>query len=199
MIEMVTVIAIIAVLAAILTPLVSNYIDQSRVAKAQSDTRTIGESISRFEKDVGRYPMFTVGTGALADSSADVGRLETPGTNPTATDTLWTQTPTFANTLCASNTCSVEPLANQLLTNSRLYPTTSSMAKPFKWKGPYLDATADPWGNKYLANIINCKSASTNACFVISAGPDGIVQTAFNISETSAVSASGDDVLYRIR
>src|SRR5947208_1221873 len=83
MLEMVIVLAIIGTLAAILTPMVTNYVDQSRVAKAQSDARTIGEAISRFEKDVGRYPMFTTGTGLLQDSSANIVTLRSPGNLPT--------------------------------------------------------------------------------------------------------------------
>ena len=75
MIEMVVVLGIIAVLAAILTPIVSNYIDQSRLVRAQSDVRVIGEAISRFESDMGRYPMFSSGSGNLPDSAADVVRL----------------------------------------------------------------------------------------------------------------------------
>src|SRR5439155_18709339 len=87
LVEMAIVLAIIAVLTAILTPLVTNYVSQARVGKAQADVRTIGEAIGHFEKDVGRFPMFTTGTGLLQDSSADVGRLESPGNSPSsATD-----------------------------------------------------------------------------------------------------------------
>src|SRR5256885_8891074 len=110
MIEMVIVLAIIGVLAAILTPMVSNYVQQSRIAAAQNDTKTIGEAIATFEKDVGRYPMFTTGTGLLQDSSADVGRLEGPGLAPSATDALWTNRPTFSDTDCPASTCNLEPL-----------------------------------------------------------------------------------------
>src|SRR5947199_10563206 len=85
MIEMVVVLGVIAVLAAILTRIVSNYIDQSRLARAQSDVRVIGEAVSRFESDMGRYPMITSGSGNLPDSAADVVRLEGPGTSLTDT------------------------------------------------------------------------------------------------------------------
>src|SRR5438552_2279298 len=86
MIEMVIVLAIIAILAAVLTPIVVGYVDQSRVAKAQADVRTIGEAIARFERDVGRYPMWTAASGsALMDSTANVVTLRgstTTGTLP---------------------------------------------------------------------------------------------------------------------
>jgi prepilin-type N-terminal cleavage/methylation domain-containing protein len=190
MIEMVVVLGIIAVLAAILTPVVANYIDQSRLARAQSDVRVIGEAISRFESDMSRYPMFTNGSGNLPDSAADVIRLEGPGTSLTDTS---------GNTTNWVNGSVSDLLADQLLSNAPAYSQTSSLAKPFKWKGPYINPDADPWGRKYVVNIANAKSTSAYACFVLSAGPDGIVQTPFSIAETSSVTASGDDIIFRIK
>src|SRR5437016_11407677 len=90
LIEMVITLAIIATLVAILTPVVTTYVDQARVAKAQSDVRTIGDAISRFERDVGRYPMFTTGSGALADSTGNVITLRGPGFQPADTGTVST-------------------------------------------------------------------------------------------------------------
>ena len=198
LIELVVVMTIIAVLTAILTPTVINYIEQARNAKAQADTKTIGEAIGRFEQDVGRYPIFTSGGGFPADSSANVVRLEGPGTAPTETSaTAWTAA-SPADSDCTSG-CQSGLIADQLLTNAPAYTTTSSLAKPFKWKGPYVDVDTDPWGKKYLVNVINCKSSSSDACFALSAGPDGKVQTAFNISRTSSLAASGDDIIYRIK
>ena len=198
MMEMVIVLAIIGLLAAVLTPMVTNYVDQSRVAKTQSDVRTIGEAIGRFKRDVGRYPMWSTANALLQDSSANVVTLRGPGNLPTeASTTAWTSaTPTDAD--CVTN-CQFDQLQNQLLTNAPLYATTSSLAKPFKWKGPYMDSDTDPWGNMYLVNIIHCKSSSSNACFVLSAGPNGKVETPFGISKTTSVSPSGDDILYRMK
>src|SRR5262249_36666720 len=91
MMEMVIVLAIIGTLAVILTPIVTNYVDQSRIAKAQSDARTIGEAISRFEKDVGRYPMWATSNALLQDSTANIVTLRSPGNLPTeAVTTAWT-------------------------------------------------------------------------------------------------------------
>src|SRR5207237_1280138 len=99
-----------------------------------------------------------------------------------------------------SGTCRVADLNEVLLQNSSIgYPTTSSTAKPFKWKGPYLEVGADPWGNPYKVNIINCKSGSTDACFVISAGSNNKIETSFNTPKKSTVTPSGDDIVYRIK
>ena len=193
LIELAVGLAIIAILAAVLTPIVTNYVDQARVAAAQSDVKTIAEAISRFEKDVGRYPMFTSGTIALPDSAATVIRLEGPGT--TVTDTSggasnWVNG-SVSNTLQA-----------QLLTNAPNYTSVAAggnLSAPFRWKGPYMDPSSDPWGRRYLVNIANAKTTSNFACFVLSGGPDGKVDTQFDLSKTSAFSAGGDDVIYRIK
>ncbi len=144
LLEMAIVLAIIAVLAGILTPVVVNYVQQARITAAQADVNAIRDAI------------------------------------------------------CTSG-CGVGPLVDQLMTNVPAYPTTANLAKPFKWKGPYISLQSDPWGNRYLVNIINAKSGSADACFVLSAGPDGRVDTPFNISETSQVAPSGDDIIARIR
>jgi prepilin-type N-terminal cleavage/methylation domain-containing protein len=200
MLEMVVVLGIVGILAAVLTPIVVGYVDQSRTAKAQSDTRTIGEAIGRFERDLGRYPMWTSANATLADSTANVVTLRGVGTLPTETSTTaWTSaTPTDSD--CAA-ACTFDTIQNQLLTNHPSYTTNASLAKPFKWKGPYMDlnTNSDPWGNMYLVNIIDCKSTSGSACFVLSAGPNGKVETGFDISKTTTVAPVNDDILYRIK
>jgi prepilin-type N-terminal cleavage/methylation domain-containing protein len=203
LVEMAIVLVIIAVLVAILTPIVASYVDQARIAKAQDDTRALAEAISRFERDVGRYPMYNPATGFLDDSSANVFRLDGAGASPTDnTGTYWAAASTMSSGMddCGTTgSCSILATANVLMANIPLYTTNASLAKPFKWKGPYIDVQADPWGNKYLVNIIHCKPSSTFACFVLSAGPNGAVDTQFDISNTSTVTPGGDDILYRIK
>lgn len=189
LLEIVVALVVAAVVTIAIVPFVSSYILQARMTTAEADLKTIGDAIIRFEADMGRYPFYTSGSGFLQDSGSTIIRLEGPGLSPTATNASsnWV------------NGSVADDLVDQLIANTPAYPTTSSLAKPFKWKGPYLTLKADPWGNKYLVNITNAKSSSTFAAFVLSAGPDGVVQTAFDISETSSVAASGDDLIYRIR
>ena len=188
MIELVVVLAIIAVLAGVLTPMVINYVAEARVTAAKNDADGIANAISRFEKDVGRYPMFTVGTTALKDSDANCNRLDGPGNTPSAAPAQWTSGVAANCTLLA-----------QLATNAPAYTVPTNQAQPNRWKGPYINSAADPWGNRYSVNIINGKTSSANACFVLSAGPDGTIDTAFDISKNSQIVPAGDDILSRIR
>jgi type II secretory pathway pseudopilin PulG len=189
---------VMAILTGILVPIVTQYVEDTRIARAASDVKAIAEAIGRFERDLGRYPMFsTYSGGFLPNSTADVVRLEGPGLAPTASDATWTSaTPT--DTDCASG-CTFDLFADQFVSNAPAYPQTTSSARPFKWKGPYLEVDEDPWGRKYLANIINAKSDSPNAAFVISAGPDGVVQTGFNPLVGVELTPLGDDILFRIK
>jgi type II secretory pathway pseudopilin PulG len=199
LIEMVLVLAAILLVSAILVPRLGNYIDHAKAATAQSDVRAIGEAILRFEKDVGRLPMFPSGSGFLADSAATVVRMESSaGSYPTTSaGNVWiSATPTDAPD--CTPTCTFHTMGI-LLANAIGYPSTSSLAKPNKWKGPYMDVGVDPWGRKYLVNIINGKSSSVDAVFVISAGVNGVIETSFNRPRTGTVTPVGDDILFRIR
>jgi hypothetical protein len=53
-------------------------------------------------------------------------------------------------------------------------------------------------------NIIHCRSSSTAsggpfACFVIDAGPNGVIDTSHDLARSSTVTAQVDDIIYRIK
>lgn len=197
LIETVVAMMVIAILAAILIPVVSRYVDDARVAKAQADVKAIAEAIAVFEKDVGRYPLYT-SAATLNDAAANVVRLEGPGAAVSG-PSPWTGATADANCVATAPPCTSDTFDNQLVANTPGYPTSANPGKPFKWKGPYAAVTEDPWGRRYLVNMIKAVSASSSACFVISAGPDGQIQTPFVNPQNASLSPSGDDIIYRIR
>ena len=95
-------------------------------------------------------------------------------------------------------------LAGQLIANIPAYTRRGPGAR-FGWNGPYLTTLLgpDPWNNRYMVNVAFLDANQANASlkravWVISAGPDGIVQTSFNQPATHAAIA-GDDVGFRIQ
>ena len=191
LIELAVVLAIIAVLAAVLTPMVSGYLDQARVARAQADVRTIADSIKLYNRDTGRWPIY--------DSSADYSGDSVPGTNSklefgTSTGNSPTAGASWAlgTTL---NTTSLELYIN----NDRSGVGTAAFPRA-GFRGPYVGTVdSDPWGNKYLLNAANLKRNSTNHAYIISAGPNGTLETNRDVATTANVSASGDDVIALIK
>jgi prepilin-type N-terminal cleavage/methylation domain-containing protein len=87
LIELATVLAIIAVLAAVITPTVANYVDQARTARALGDTKGIADAIRLYQRDVGEFPIFDNTTEAGADAVGSDGIL-LAGTGGTPTDSV---------------------------------------------------------------------------------------------------------------
>jgi hypothetical protein len=62
------------------------------------------------------------------------------------------------------------------------------------WHGPYVQAGVgpDPWGHRYAVNVKWLASAKGSDTIVISAGPNGIIETPFQVD---GVRPGGDDIV----
>ena len=93
----------------------------------------------------------------------------------------------------------INQLSNSLEYNAEGYTTVGK----FAWRGPYVtNPGSDPWGNSYVVNAGALAFGLNNAGFVLCAGPNGKIETAFsqNIgSGSTAVIIGGDDIVARIR
>jgi prepilin-type N-terminal cleavage/methylation domain-containing protein len=86
LIELAVVLAIIAILAAVLTPIVMGYLDQARLARAQADVRTIADSLKLYNRDTGRWPIYNTSADFSSDTALG-GKAElgtSIGTAPTS-------------------------------------------------------------------------------------------------------------------
>ncbi len=54
----------------------------------------------------------------------------------------------------------------------------------------------DPWGHAYVISALNLRLASPNVAVVISAGPNGNLDTIRD--QTGTLTVSGDDIAVRI-
>lgn len=188
LIEMVVVLAVIAVLSAILTPTITRYIANVRLRRAESDCRTIAAAITEFDSDVSEWPIWVSGTATGYNDDA-YKVLVSPGDDvpdSSSSTTAW-----------VTSGADVDSLSAQLNENTPVYPTT---ARRRKWSGPYVpDVTEDPWGNRYLVNVESLKPGTTKyAVFVLSAGPDEAIDTKYD-QDPKTAALSGDDIWARIR
>jgi prepilin-type N-terminal cleavage/methylation domain-containing protein len=64
LIDVVVVMAVIAILVAVFSPYITRYIDESKIAKARNETQGIGGALTNFNKDVGQWPTKNPADGA---------------------------------------------------------------------------------------------------------------------------------------
>jgi prepilin-type N-terminal cleavage/methylation domain-containing protein len=190
LIEVIVAIAVVALLAGIITPSVVKHIGDSKRARAQNDALVVGAACASFFKDVGMWP--TKSAPAAFALILVVGDGNTP-TNAGAGTANWVLAPAAAN---------ADLLAYHLISNqpknavANAYPVVGEIS----WRGPYQNnLPADPWGNRYAVNVGNF--AGANAVWVLSAGPDGIIQTPFAqaIPANGVLATVGDDIGYRMK
>jgi prepilin-type N-terminal cleavage/methylation domain-containing protein len=196
LIEVIVAIAVVAILAGIITPSVIKHLDDSKRARAQNDCLVIGSSIASFMKDTGRLP------NANNAGNPTLTMLIGQGAVPTLGGGIVTWNQTTA-------TGTVDLFTNHLTDNSPRsqvawqYPTPATApGVELVWRGPYLPSIpADPWGNRYAVNIGNI-GAAYPVVWVLSAGPDGRIDTPFSPAAPAVgttLTANGDDIIYRIR
>lgn len=187
LIEVIVAIAVVAILAGIITPSIMKHLDDAKKARALNDCQVIGAAIASFYKDVGRWP--------TKDSASTYALtvLYGSGNLPSAGTTSWT--------LSGST---IDLLHNHLTRNapmgstSNAYSTTVAGAS---WNGPYQPTfPADPWGNAYVVNI-GRTSNKTYVVWVLSAGPDSTINTAYAQSAQAATppTTTNDDIGFRLQ
>jgi len=197
LIELTVVLAVIVTLALVLTPSIINFINDSRVARARTDTQTLSAAIIQFYRDNGFFPQWSASNSGGPGTSANrVDLLVSAGNIPTAAAAnLWT-------------TGTTDRLEDQLVANAPAYNTRTASSS-FGWNGPYVSNAigADPWGNRYMVNIglIDTTQGTQavgggtkNAVWVISAGPNGVIETAHTQPMTTA-QIGGDDIGIRLQ
>jgi len=182
LVEVVVVIAVVALLAAIMTPLIAKNIDDAKTGRAENEAEVIAAAIGNFYKDVGRWP--TMDATAAFNGVTTLVSGNASNTGIAINSNGWV----------SAASATVDYLDNHLLDNNPGGAATYATSGRNAWHGPYLDtAPMDPWGTPYMVNIAATDSSSTsNKGLVISAGPDGVIDTPFATTRTSL--PSNDDI-----
>ena len=197
LIEMAVVLGIIAILAAIMTPLVTSYIDQARITRATADTSSIAKAYLLYYRDTGYWPIYN--TSALASAGNPSMNCQVSGTAATMPSTSNANWGTSQVNCTGANVALIRSYLN---VNSIGFATGNPAGGATSYRGPYLDGldAKDPWNNAY---VVNSKALSTNDqlhwAFAISAGPNGILESDPWQFHTTTVVTSGDDIVALIR
>jgi hypothetical protein len=181
--EAFTILTSVSMLAGVAAPSVNDYVEQARSVKAIHDSRTIAIAVVRVTNDVAAQKQKPDGWARyeLLVSSGDLPALGSGG------DPRW---------LALLDERRVGLLRDHLVTNDARYASTRgrSAVSATGWRGPYVDGTIgpDPWGHRYAVNARTLMAGGSLDAFVLSAGPNGLVETPY---EADGVVAGGDDVL----
>jgi type II secretory pathway pseudopilin PulG len=198
LIELTVVLAVIVTMALVLTPSIANSIKEARMARTRNDCQTIASGMYQFYRDTGFFPAWkTARNGGAGDPASRLQVLVSQGNVPIEdVASLWT-------------TGVAGSLSDQLVTNAPGYALRTPTSQ-FGWNGPYFSSEllADPWGNRYAVNIAlvdlspgaaTASGQAKMAVWVLSAGPNGILETPFAQSILSAVRPGGDDIGTRVQ
>ena len=202
LIEIVIAVAIVAVFAAAISPMVFRHLEDAKISKAQNESETIANAVLGYYKDVGKWPVTsangpsgngiqrvissnTVATGAGTGAATGSTNWGTYGTTKDLGDYLYFNNPDDDSSDTGNG-------ANQ---SGQDWPTSG----PTAWRGPYLDEyyINDPWGNAYVINSHYFPGGSytgtvRHRVFVLSAGPNGTWETGYSNDATEEI--LGDDI-----
>ena len=216
---------VLSLLTAVLSPSINDYVDDANQTKARADLGAAGAALSRLLKDTGETMALLSGTvvGGAGPSHASGNRvtmLVGDGKVPTAAVargglTNWDSSngvpaPAVVMTIAdqlALNTPNYRHLANMNQTSAtgNFDPGSGgTFNSEYGWRGAYLSEPlgTDPWGYRYAINTEFLGRISggaqvnfDNDVFVVSAGPNGVVDTAF---ATANATPASDDLLYLV-
>ncbi len=160
LLEIVAVVAIIAGLAAVLIPALASEVIKSEETKVRWQCKRIATAINQYVRDVRHFP---TGQFGIHTYHYLIGNGNEPGVN------------TFASGPGA-------------LFSEFLCDGTANGGD--RWKGPYIqDIEPDAWGNAYLLNSHGYFTGSNEIVWVLSAGPNGKVDT-----DPTCLQLQGDDL-----
>jgi prepilin-type N-terminal cleavage/methylation domain-containing protein len=194
LIEIAVVLAIIAILAAILTPIVTSYIDQARVTRANADTKKIAEAVLLYKRDTSVFPGYANWSNAVAADTTVLSCLTSDGTTPTL---IAPNTGFCTSTGSLFQYLNVNTMQGSIFTSNA---TGEAIGGGIKFRAPYLDGLGgqDPWGTPYLVTSKNFAktvgAGGPNYGFVVSAGPN----TAFDTNFSQARAANNTGVSFAV-
>jgi type II secretory pathway pseudopilin PulG len=207
LVEATIILMILFLLTAVLSPAVTDYVNDARQTKGKEDVEAIGLSIMRLLRDTGLpFPVVAAGASPLHTAVNRVDLLVSDGNTPSAAAGTGVSSSGTGYIITANrnwddvdgagdNVANMNPhLAYNMVDPNGLTTVYTLVAFPapggprvgLGWRGAYLTGPIgpDPWGNRYAANTVFMNPSSDSTvkgsnfdAFVLSAGADGHVDT----------------------
>ena len=190
LIELILVVAVVAVLAAILVPTVFSILDESAVTKGTADVKAIAGATVKFRKDLGEFPTRD------SDVDTEVNLLFSGASAPGSTD--FSPATGMTEFDCdAASEC--EGFEFSFVTNATTVSGVAYSASGKKrWKGPYLSENAvDEFDTPYIVYVRRLRRSggvTTERAWVVFAGENKVYETT-----PGHTSAQGDDFVFLIK
>ena len=228
LIEVTIMLLVLMLLTGVLAPSVMDYVKDAQWVKVKEDCEAIGVSVIRLTRDVGSCVKFAgTGTCTMLNR-VDLLYSDGPDVTASAladdATTAFDSPGNVGMPLTWSNDdVRGDSMERQFTTNGPGYLSPAALASysavgplfGLGWRGAYLSAPIgpDPWGHRYLVNSVFLSVATdatpgtgegqrsggwSNDAFCVSAGPNGLLQTAFGGNAASGVTRRGDDFLFII-
>lgn len=178
--ESIVMLTVLAATSAVIVPAVAGMLGSAKHARVLQELNAIAAGMAEFCRDAGFYP------GLGPDSAGVSVVLTTEAELPDLDD-------------------DESPWLDACFLKLETYLLTSDATPVGRWRGPYLTegVSADPWGSAYVVNVGSSLpggflNANKAAIYVISAGPNGIIETPFHQLAGHA-RIGGDDLAVRLQ
>ena len=194
LIEATIVLMVSSILVLALAPVASRTTDTARLTRAVSDTDAIALAVHNFVTECcsGFEPFTTTGLTGGTTVEMLVGDGDTPRTVGATGSADWDDPVDIDGPGIVTDFLEAHLVIN--VTESGGSYATGSPG----WRGAYLNGPVDPdpWGNRYAVNVEFLRTSTTNDVFVVSTGPDEIIDTEFAVN---GAKPGGDDITSVIR
>jgi len=185
LVEITIMLSVLTLLTSMLAPSIGDYVSDARFIKARSDMQVISVAIARFAFDV-TMEVSKPDSWTRFDVLVGAGEIPASSTDETV---AWISDPSSGR---------AAELDAHLVTNAASH---SRHANAFGggmfsrgWSGPYLSGGVgpDPWGYRYAVSVRHLADGSDSSAIVLSAGPNGRVETPYT---GRGVSHNSDDLI----
>ena len=228
LVEVTIMLLVLMLLTGVLAPSIFDYVKDAQWVKVKEDCEAIGVSVARLTRDVGPCLKFTGTGQCTKDNRVDILFSDGPdvGTDSLtgdASNDFYSDAVAYGHMNWWKASWHGDSMERQFVTNEAGYLTPAqSFPGAFPvgpqfglgWRGAYLASPIgpDPWGHRYMVNATFLSVANdvpgtgegqssggwSNDTFCISAGPNGLYETAYGGNGHGGVARQGDDFIYII-